>query len=529
MTSLSVIFSLLWFLSGILTPSMGQTSPLFLWKFKNPTLSNKLPTCLPLAISLFDPRAANPDLDGTRATPPFYMIAFLIGGAPITTFIGTDEDNLSWAVTAPVGSRLALSVVDANGTAGGLPPTIYEVVAGSTTQCVTGTVQTPEFRVTANVTGDLTTCQPWGLTIKGGVPPYNITLVQPNSPIVTNVTIGFGDDHYTYINRANPDGKLIAAISDLTGRWATGTPIVNTKGSRNVDCVGLVSSSGNSTIIAANIVAENAATESEKRRKATVTGVAVTIVLLFLIGLGIGVFFYIRKRKRLWQVEEANTLPHQFPLPYTQIENSTSPGQVLSINNFLSTPKPKTLPLVPPPLIKASLLGGRYGTSSPSRGIDSPPQTSPVDPPVGRALGDDSNSPILPPHAHNRDSGRSSSRPSFTSFPSTSIRRSAKAIEAGVFSLEGSPATQQQEPALSESHSHVLGRNTSTGADSATQTGLPSTSLNRLRIPAVREEGSDNGGGVFQHEDAAAARELPPPYRSGGAALRGSVSRHLSA
>ncbi|CAA7263778.1 unnamed protein product [Cyclocybe aegerita] len=494
MASLSVIFSLIWLLSCAFNTCLGQTSGLFQWKFRDFTLSNKLPTCFPLAISLFDP--ANPTLDNARGTAPYYMIAFLIGGAPITTLIGTDEDSLSWTVTAPVGSRLALSVVDANGSAGGLPPTIYEVIAGSTTQCVTGTIQTPEFKVTANVTGDLTTCQPWGLAIKGGVPPYNITLVQPNSPIVTNVTIGFGDNHYTYINRATPNGQLIAAISDLTGRWATRTPMVNTKGSSNVDCVGLVSSSGNSTEIAANIAAANTEAEAAKRQRATVTGVAVTIVLLFLIGSGIGVFFYIRKRKRLWQLEEANTLPHQFPLPYTQIENSASPGQVLSINNFLSTPEPKALPLAPPPLSKASFLGGRYGTSSPLHGIESPLQTSPVDPPVGRALGDDSNSPILPPHAHNRDSGRSSSRPSFTSFPSTSIRRSVKAIEAGVLSLEGSPATQHQESALSESHSHVLGRNTSTGTDGTTQTGLPSTSLNRLRIATVREEGSDRAGGL---------------------------------
>jgi hypothetical protein len=44
--------------------------------------------------------------------------------------------------------------------------------------------------VVANVTDTLTTCQPWGLTIKGGTPPYNLTLAAVNSPVVTNVTMG---------------------------------------------------------------------------------------------------------------------------------------------------------------------------------------------------------------------------------------------------------------------------------------------------------------------------------------------------
>lgn len=40
------------------------------------------------------------------------------------------------------------------------------------------------------MTDTLTTCQPWGIIIKGGVPPYNVTLAAVNSPIVTNVTMG---------------------------------------------------------------------------------------------------------------------------------------------------------------------------------------------------------------------------------------------------------------------------------------------------------------------------------------------------
>lgn len=66
-----------------------------------------------------------------------------------------------------------------------------------------------------NVTGRLRTCQPWELRIKGGVPPYNVTLAALGSPVITNVTVGLGDDIFTYINRADPGTKMIAVVSDV--------------------------------------------------------------------------------------------------------------------------------------------------------------------------------------------------------------------------------------------------------------------------------------------------------------------------
>lgn len=85
--------------------------------------------------------------------------------------------------------------------------------AGQSTQCVTTPVSTPAFTVTANVTKSLQTCQPWGFTVQGGVPPYVITLAAPNSPVVTNVTMPYGDDAFTYIDRADPNGQLLGASS----------------------------------------------------------------------------------------------------------------------------------------------------------------------------------------------------------------------------------------------------------------------------------------------------------------------------
>ncbi|KJA15460.1 hypothetical protein HYPSUDRAFT_149061 [Hypholoma sublateritium FD-334 SS-4] len=143
-------------------PSSAQASGLFQWDFVN------------------------------NGTPPYYMIAFSVGGTPTTTLIGTDESNLSWTITEPAGD-----VVDANGSAGGVQPRIFTVK-----------IQTPPFNVKANVTRDLQACQPWGLTAMGGVPPYTATIIQLASSNVTNIT-GLAEGSFTYINDGNADGQII--------------------------------------------------------------------------------------------------------------------------------------------------------------------------------------------------------------------------------------------------------------------------------------------------------------------------------
>lgn len=112
-----------------------------IWRFQ--ALSTSLPTCLGLNI-IAKPFDVN--TNATNGTPPFYMISLAVGGTPQTSFIGTDENNLLWTVThAPgelfpnvasrftlnasnVGTRLILQVVDANGSAGGIPPRIFDVI-----------------------------------------------------------------------------------------------------------------------------------------------------------------------------------------------------------------------------------------------------------------------------------------------------------------------------------------------------------------------------------------------------------------
>lgn len=133
-----------------------------------------------------------------------------------------------------IGSQLLLSVVDSLGNPGGSPnqlitvigtfmhwhdcrisliqsPSLTDtnVIEGQTTQCVTTPPNDPPFTVTANVTGKLDACAPWGITITGGSPPYNITLTETGEPFVTNVTMPFGLDRFTFINRAVSGGQLV--------------------------------------------------------------------------------------------------------------------------------------------------------------------------------------------------------------------------------------------------------------------------------------------------------------------------------
>jgi hypothetical protein len=480
-------------LACAVTPSRAQSNKIFQWQFSQ-SISQSLPSCRSLGIQV---KPFNPS-NNTHGVPPFYMAAFPVNGkgTPSVTPIGSDESNLAWTVNQPVDSELLLYVLDSTGGSGGVPPQTFKVVAGTSTQCIPPATNDPPFTVTANVTDTITTCQPWGLTIVGGTPPYNVTFAALNSPVITNVTMGPVDDAFTFIDRADPGTKLIAAISDLNGRWATGTPIVKTTGSTNVDCVGLVSKSGTAAEIKA---AALAAASSAKARKqsAVIAGVVVTLVVLFLLA-GVGVFLFMRRRKVLAKADK--TTPRQFedgvapagPAPSYSEANT----HILSINSFINPPSPTTDAPKSPPLSNYS----------------SPTNTSAA---VGTNVGfdrarmyaqQDAMSVSSVPTSTTTGGGLSVRNPhpqrsaAFSNFPTASVRRSAKSIEAGMSSnitedSEFYEASRPVERSLSTAAGPSSGR-------------MPSPS----RSMSV---GANTGPAqeiIYQHQDAGIVRELPPPY-----------------
>ncbi|KAJ7752998.1 hypothetical protein B0H16DRAFT_1545657 [Mycena metata] len=345
-------------LSCVSTVAGQVTNPPFQWGFSGTqSVFSSLPSCqtFPIAVTPLS----------THPVPPFYMIAFAVGGAPITSYIGKNASTLSWQVQHPVGTRLILSVLDSTGIAAGVGSLVYNVTEGSTTQCLPPAVTEPSFNVTANVTDTLTTCEPWGLTVRGGTPPYNVTLAALNAPVITNVTLDPPDSVFTYIDRADPNGQLIG----MNGRWATGSPIVRTQGSSNVDCPGLVSSFG--------VPGSNGTqpTHSSHKRLGTILG-ATLGALLVLCSL---VFWALRRQRQKYQQNgnsphgdsgvidispfrtepsdswyQSATIP-----PATAISNSKSAGQLRHIDSSTHTGttagSPTVSPTASPPVIMREL------------------------------------------------------------------------------------------------------------------------------------------------------------------------------
>ncbi|EDQ99111.1 uncharacterized protein LACBIDRAFT_335331 [Laccaria bicolor S238N-H82] len=308
------------------TSTFAQTNRIFQWQFANNVLSTSLPTCVPFSIIV---KPFNVKLNNTSGVPPYYMIAFATGGTPSTTLIGTNNRTLSWTVTEPV---------DSTGSAGGIPPQLFHVIAGQTTQCVIAPSTTPEFTVTSNVTNGLTTCQPWGLSVKGGVPPYNLTLAAVNSPIVTNVTLPFGDDHFTYINRADPGTQLLV-LGDGQQEPQYYLPKLYFTGSTDTDCVGLVSSSGNSTIIQEQqeAAASAAGLREQKKKTSIIVGVSVSLGTLLFFG-GLTAIVFLRRR-------DGNKLkPRQFHMEDSIQRDSTNRVPSL-VSSMISEKRLPALPI----------------------------------------------------------------------------------------------------------------------------------------------------------------------------------------
>lgn len=488
----------------ILTTPVFATSMVFQWKFTNDFV-NDLPTCRDIEIGI---QPWNTSVN-TTGVPPYYMIGYATNGISRTQLIGTRLDDLQWKVDFPVGTVLALNVVDSEGTSGGIAPSLHKVVVGSSTSCVVSvTDDEKDFILTSNVTGAINTCEPWGLRIKGGVKPYNVTFLQLGSPNVTNVTMGAQDDGFTYPMRGVPGMTMIAAVNDFTGRFAFQAPIVYPQGSPDVTCTGLNSMSGSADELDKQAREAHAAAAAKERGKRTViiAGTVVPITIVLIAGVAMWYFRWYKPRR---------SKPREIDIfdptvkPYTE----TAPGQVLSINAFISDPSPSpgTPPKHPPGLNPAT---GSIASRSAHRDPDHP-----FDP---YNQSDSASSTSQRPTSGT--SRHSAGRPGFTTFPTR--RPSSKAAEAGLTtSHTGDPVSSWPSSAVAESSSDQpwatpgtnVTRTTSVGRTVAEEPWATS-GTNVTRTTSVGRTNTGEPELIIQHRDGGPGRvrELPPPYADRG-------------
>ncbi|PPQ79314.1 hypothetical protein CVT24_007814 [Panaeolus cyanescens] len=287
------------------------------------SIQTTIPTCKDLPITIAGEK---------NGVPPYYMVALAVDGTPTTTLIGTTDDEVSYQVRHPVGTRLLLSVTDSEGNPGGTfaPMT---VVAGDSTSCVNAPPASPTFTVHTNITRsnasgglrEVSTCDFVALVVTGGTGPYNIMAIAANSPAVTNDTMARGNNVYTYVNRALPGGFLVAAVSDSTGQWATGTPLFTTKGGNtgggdntNNGNGGNSNGSGtgggdsnnppgnSNTPGNSNNSNGNGTTSAEKKdtNMPLVIGLTAGLGGALVLALGVTLFIYLRKKMRVRELED---------------------------------------------------------------------------------------------------------------------------------------------------------------------------------------------------------------------------------
>ncbi|KAK0435473.1 uncharacterized protein EV420DRAFT_1648493 [Desarmillaria tabescens] len=487
--SLSLPALALLFLLGFTDPCRAEaTSEIFQWAFDSNSVSSTLESCHEFGI-LVKPYDPNND---THGVPPFYMRAYEKGGGLITSLLGQNESNLTWTVNNPVGSEILLNVIDSEGSSGGNAPKLFTVGTGTTTNCITETNSTT-FTVTSNVTAtELQPCQPWGLRIKGGIPPYNISLVQTDSPVVTNVTTGGDDDAYTYINRATSGQIMLAGVSDSAGAVAWGTPSITPTGNTDIDCGSLQSGSGNATALdAAAAAAANAG--KNKNHAGLIAGVVVG-VLAFLLLVTAGWFFWRRRR----QAQKTNTEIDPDVTPYMPVSPmSDNSSQAMTINAFVGH-----TPVLPHTPKSPSYSNGSTTMSdvsrSPSSGVSSLP---PFDP---RRLMEDGTEGTYQTASL---SSSASVRPGFTNFPQSSIRRPSKTAEGGL-------TTAEPDSSVSESIGSAGGVQRSQSAMPPSSNGAYDPWPARPASYGTRENVTSTGEGelIIQHRDGGTVRELPPPY-----------------
>ncbi|KAK7679060.1 hypothetical protein QCA50_018004 [Cerrena zonata] len=214
--------------------SSKDLNPGFFWGFNGNSSPTSFPSCSSVSISI----SLRPNSTIGLGIPPFSMYSFEPGGIPHVQRIGSNPLSLSWTVDHLPGTKLLLVMLDSLNNTGGIPEKMYDVVSGSTA-CISQTSDPPStFKLSSNVTDQLTTCEPWGLTATNGTPPYTIYITAVGSDTITVVKMGDADNTLIYPDRVEPNTSVFASIQDSLGIWGNSTQAVTTTGSSDPTCSG---------------------------------------------------------------------------------------------------------------------------------------------------------------------------------------------------------------------------------------------------------------------------------------------------
>ncbi|TBU40519.1 hypothetical protein BD309DRAFT_899770 [Dichomitus squalens] len=535
MDTLGRILSLFFFSSLFVSRCRALNVHTFNWGFPSSLVSASLGECETRSIDLIPLDAST---SNTTGTPPYYMFAYAPQGTTIVSHLGDDPKSLSWQVQHPKGSKLFLTIVDGEGNTGGFANSFFDVVAGASTSCQPPAPKDPPV-VHSNVTTAINTCDPWGLTVTGGVKPYSISLAAIRAPVVTNVTMGPNDDVLIYVDRADPGSQILAAVVDATGQWGVSSIAVNTAGAAvtNSSCPGLNTVSTTTAAIQSQEAAAKAA--AAKAAKAKSTAIALGIVFglvlpLILAGLA---FWYWRRRQKL--VERERPRPFDPSMqesgmgrPSLNVDTSVvrvngqpqrTASWVVDINQDpgRQTDSPTSIDMASTE-IRGSATPTPYLTSPQVQSaiastVRSPQLQIPISA-LSRTMSP-AHTPLSPPEPF--ATTPNSTSPAATLSPAQRYRKALEAqAEAQAARARLASGSRSVSPSPSGSSVVVAGPSSRVPQRSQSATvprqfptqPMPRRAGSSLRMPPVTALPDDSPDIIFQHSDGGIVEELPPPY-----------------
>ncbi|KZS89155.1 hypothetical protein SISNIDRAFT_489582 [Sistotremastrum niveocremeum HHB9708] len=397
----NALIQLIW-LARLPTAVIGQQFA-FTWGF-NTWTNTSLPQCQPLQLFV------GVDAGTVKPSPPYYLLAYEVNGSTSLSSLGSDISNMYWTAQQSQGSQLVLAMLDDAGNSGGILNGTYTIAQGSNNCSAPATPKT-DFSVSTNASTSLDTCSAIEISIKGGTPPYTISIIEENAVAPYNTTLSTNDDTYLWVNNLFPGVTIILAASDSAGAWGKNTELITLTGNSNTHC-SYTSTASNSSSSGNN----SSSSTSHSGMGAIIAGVIIGIAAFAILG-----WFFIYRRRRRRHSQGGWDL-NAFPGRKKNIERSPS---------FAFHPMPSDAELTPFELPPSGQSHQREGSgvgypvdpSERNSYTDEPPRTSPRAGYFGVADSANTSTLHYPPSNYSPyDKGRAAgtSRPTSSLHPSSS-------------------------------------------------------------------------------------------------------------